>query len=78
MTIKRKIEKESVDLNKHKEMIMRGAQVVADKQKPKEAWTTICLRITNEMIEQIDIAKSIGTSRNAWILEAIQHKFKRD
>lgn len=74
MTIKRKIEKESIDLSKHNEMIMRGAQVVADKEKPKTKWTTICLRITNEMIEQIDKEKSIGTSRNAWILEAIQQK----
>ncbi len=77
MTIKRKIEKQ--DLKKHSDMISRGAKVIEDISKKKQ-WKTICLRITSQLIDEIDQQRNIriGINRNAWILQAIQEKLKED
>jgi len=85
MVLKRKIEKEESkeDLSKHREMIMRGGHVIADNvveipPKEKVVWTDILLRISKEMVAQIDEVKIQGSSRNAWIREAIIERLKRE
>ena len=85
MTIRKKAEKPSHIRDIREEIILKGGQVKADheeeiKIKSKVQWTNLCLRITSSMVNQIDylLEERIGMSRTAWILEAIQEKFKKD
>lgn len=74
MTISKR--KRENDLDK---VISSGGHVAADHQQKKESWTSIQLRISNDMIEEIASIlkeKRVGLSRNAWILEAIQEKLR--
>lgn len=50
------------------------------KERKKADWTNIQLRISTDLIEKIGsiLKERKGLSRNAWILEAIQEKIKRD
>ncbi len=75
MILRKKIEK-TKEISKE-EIINKGAPVLSDMEdKPK--WTSISLRITSQMISEIDaiLRDRIGISRNGWILEAIQEKLK--
>jgi predicted HicB family RNase H-like nuclease len=65
--------KKDFEFNREK-FISKGGQGPKD---PKEA-TMICLRIPNELLEEINLTmeKRVGLSRNAWILEAIQSNMK--
>jgi hypothetical protein len=72
MAIRKKIEKTNFN-----SVISKGGHVAADIHQMDKVWTTMCLRITSELIRNIDEIKSIGTSRNAWILEAIQEKLSK-
>jgi hypothetical protein len=87
MTIRKKIEKTStLDIEDARdEIILKGGKVAADSEeeiatKRKIQWTNLCLRITTNMVGQIDflLEERIGISRTAWILEAIQEKLKKD
>lgn len=60
--------------------ISQGGHVAADNRKNEE-WTIIQLRIANKMINDIGLIikdKRVGMSRNAWILEAILEKLKKE
>jgi predicted DNA binding CopG/RHH family protein len=74
MVLKKKIE----DHSKIEQIIDRGGEVSSDKKK-KTQWSHVNLRITSNMLSNIDIrlSKRIGLSRNAWILEAIQDKLSK-
>jgi hypothetical protein len=79
MVIKKKLEREeTIDQNMRNKIIEKGASVAAD-QDLKE-WINISLRITRELIGTIDsgLNTRVGISRNAWILEAIQEKIRRE
>ena len=63
---------------KRREFIEKGGGVAADDQSE---WKNINLRLKSDMITKIDDIvqnERIGMNRTAWILEAIQEKFKRD
>jgi hypothetical protein len=62
------------------ELISKGAPVCEDMKKNIESWVMINLRIPSWMIQEIDfLMKSrIGMSRNAWLLEAISDKMKKE
>lgn len=88
MTIRKRIEKTPTqDIEEaREEIILKGGKVAADSEeetlatKRKAQWTNLCLRITSNMVNHIDLLLEdrIGISRTAWILEAIQEKLKRD
>ena len=63
-------------------LISRGASVTEDNRMEAErkAWTHLNLRISIEMLNNIDEAmkERVGISRTGWILEAIQEKIKRN
>src|SRR6185436_12947581 len=46
----------------------------------EKEWMNMNLRIRNDILKILDeeVKKRIGMNRTAWILEAIQEKFKRD
>ena len=72
MTIRKKISDKSLD-----RIISKGGHVTADLDVVKPEWTTLCLRITSELIRNIDEIKSVGTSRNAWILSVIEKELEK-
>jgi hypothetical protein len=54
---------------------------VVESTEIKLSWKNINLRLTDEMINEIDriiTTQRIGISRTAWILEAIQEKLRND
>lgn len=59
-------------------IIDKGGSVVADKIKKENKYYFLNLRIHNVLNEKIDEALNdrLGTSKTAWILEAIQEKLK--
>lgn len=66
-----------------KSIISRGGEVRSDRNENAEEEATsvqINLRTPPILVDRIEKAlkKRIGLSRNAWILEAIQEKIKRD
>ncbi len=75
MTIRKKIDKSDFD-----KVISKAGHVSSDNQKTSHEWTAISLRITKQIISDIDkmVDERVGLSRTAWILEAIQEKLKRN
>lgn len=73
MVISKRIKTQELD-----KVISQGGHVSADQKKG--GWISIQLRLSNDMIESIgsSLKDRIGLSRNAWILEAIQEKLKRE
>ena len=76
MVLKKKIEKSRDDFE---EIISRGGHVKSDQEKIKKKWVVMTLRITEDLIEDVEknLEERVGMSRNSWILEAIQEKLKR-
>lgn len=71
MVIKKKVSEES-----REKFISKGAGV----KKEKKPWTRICLRIPQEMVDQIDILieKKVGFNRTSWILKSLETQIKWD
>lgn len=63
------------------DLIDRGAPVKGEIQHQKEEkkWRIINLRISEEMISDVDeaVSERVGITRTGWILEAIDEKIKR-
>lgn len=61
-------------------IIEKGGSVSADKSVDKKEWRNILIRLRSDMIQELDnvLNKRIGLSRNAWILEAIQEKLRKE
>lgn len=79
MTIREKIDKPALDLEKNRDVIiLKGGKVSADELHKKKEWTNFCLRIRMDLFHEIDefLEKRVGLSKTAWILEAIQEKIK--
>lgn len=51
-----------------------------DSVKDIKSHTTLCVRISGQLIEDMHVVikDREGLSRNAWILEAIQDKIKKE
>ncbi len=80
MSLKPAPERNKEEKSKIDDVISKGGKVAEDTKKDKEEWTMITVRLPKRMLKDMDIetGKRIGLSRNAWILEAIQEKKKRD
>lgn len=79
MAVRKRLEKnnnESVDIDA---LIDKGAKVKEDLLDQIKKWSYINVRISVEMLENVDIAVSerVGITRTGWILEAIHEKLKR-
>jgi hypothetical protein len=61
-------------------LITKGALVKEDCATQKKEWTHLCLRISTDMIDEINRALDtrVGITRTGWILEAIHEKLKKD
>lgn len=68
--------KEKVDVSA---LINQGAKVKEDLKKETKDWTVINLRISTEMLQEVDeaVKNRVGITRTGWILEAI-HKHLRE
>lgn len=60
-------------------LINQGAKVKEDLKKETKDWTVINLRISTEMLQEVDeaVKNRVGITRTGWILEAI-HKHLRE
>ena len=70
----------TVVLNRRIEKVIeQGGHVRADLKTSKKEWTNFTLRISKDMIEEIDIIMqdTVGISRTGWILQAIQEKLRK-
>ncbi|MFI0477797.1 MAG: hypothetical protein ACH349_01540 [Candidatus Rhabdochlamydia sp.] len=74
MAVRKPIIKQEVDVDA---LIERGAKVKEELKKEKE-WTIINLRISTEMLKEVDqaVKDRVGITRTGWILEAIHEKLK--
>lgn len=68
--------KEEVDVDA---LIDGGAKVKEDLKKETKEWNVINLRISTEMLQEVDeaVKNRVGITRTGWILEAI-HKHLRE
>lgn len=73
MTITRKIEKDEIE-----KMIAKGGSVSSDAIPNKKTQVNVVMK--KSFLELIDekVKKREGLCRNAWILEALQEKLKRE
>lgn len=60
-------------------LINQGAKVKEDLKKETKDWAVINLRISTEMLQEVDeaVKNRVGITRTGWILEAI-HKHLRE
>ena len=68
-------EKEYID-----NVIFKGSHTINDiKEKHKKEWVNVNLRISSEMVSNVDEAlkSRVGITRTGWILEAIHEKLLR-
>ena len=74
MVIKAQMRKVNVE-----ELIDKGAPVKADIEKKQKRWKIFNLRISEDMLEQVDkaVEESVGITRTGWVLQAIQEKLKK-
>ena len=63
-----------------KEETQENVKQEENKQEEKEKWKLVPVRMPEKLLKELDdkIEKRIGLSRNAWILEAIQEKMRRE
>jgi hypothetical protein len=73
MGVRKQLGKVDVDA-----LIDNGAKVKEDFKKETKEWSMINLRISREMLEDVDRAvnERVGITRTGWILEAIHEKLK--
>lgn len=59
-------------------IIKKGGDI--SKEIKKVTWKVLSLRITEDLVESIDnhLKSRVGTSRNSWMLDAIQQKLKKE
>ena len=78
MVVRKALEKkqEIIDVDA---LIDGGAKVKEDFKKDTKQWTVINVRISCEMLEDVDdtVKQRVGITRTGWILEAIHEKLKK-
>lgn len=59
-------------------LIDGGAKVKEDIKKDVKEWTVINVRISTEMLKEVDeaVKNRVGITRTGWILESIHEKLK--
>jgi predicted HicB family RNase H-like nuclease len=62
------------------DIIQKGGNVSADKHHKETKVHIFSLRVPDVLNDSLELAvkNRIGLSKNAWVLEAIQEKLKRD
>ena len=78
MSVRKPLKKEeSINIDA---LIEKGAKVKEDISAESKKWTFINVRITFEMLKEVDQAVSnrVGISRTGWLLESIHEKLKRE
>lgn len=73
MVVKAALKEKDVDA-----LIDGGAKVKEDVKRDSKQWIMVNLRISSEMLEEVDgaVADRVGITRTGWILEAIHEKLK--
>lgn len=73
MVVRKPLEKMDIEA-----LISNGAKVKEDLNPESKKWSAVNLRISSEMLKEVDLAvsKRIGISRTGWILEAIHQKLQ--
>ena len=79
MSVRKKFEhpkSEEIDVDA---LIEKGAKVKEDRVQESKKWTYMNLRISVEMMNQVDeaVSERVGITRTGWILEAIHEKIKK-
>lgn len=76
MAVRKPLEKvrEEVDV----EALIDGGAKVKEDFKKRKKWQNINLRISEEMLRDVDeaVSQRVGITRTGWILEAIHEKLK--
>lgn len=77
MGVRKPLEKQK-DIIDIDALIDKGAKVKEDFKKVDKNWTIFNVRISNEMLKELDsvVSQCVGMSRNGWILSAIHEKMK--
>jgi TPP-dependent indolepyruvate ferredoxin oxidoreductase alpha subunit len=72
-----KKKEEEVDVDA---LIAKGAKVKEDFKKETKKWPIINVRISAEMLQEVDeaVEARVGITRTGWILEAIHEKLKKE
>lgn len=75
MGVRKPLEKKEVDIDA---LIDGGAKVKEDYKKGCKTWVMVNLRISKEMLQEVDAAvdERVGITRTGWILEAIHKHLK--
>ena len=80
MSVRKKLEKPKIEEVDVDALIEKGAKVKEDQVAESKKWTYMNLRITVEMMSDVDeaVEERVGITRTGWILEAIHEKLKRE
>jgi len=80
MSVRKKLEKPKIEEVDVDALIEKGAKVKEDQVAESKKWTYMNLRITVEMMGDVDeaVEERVGITRTGWILEAIHEKLKRE
>lgn len=75
MSVRKPLEKSRVDVDA---LIDGGAKVKEDLKKDTKEWRIVNLRISSEMLDEVDRAVDdrVGITRTGWILESIHRHLK--
>lgn len=73
MTITRKVEKDEID-----KIIAKGGNVTSDTIPNEKTQVNVVMKKSFLQLIDEKVEAREGLSRNAWILEAIQEKLKRE
>jgi hypothetical protein len=74
MVVKKPLEKQQIEA-----LIDAGAKVKADSKGSNKEWMMVNLRISTNMLKDIDdaVKERVGITRTGWILEAIHEKLNK-
>lgn len=80
MSVRKHVNKRKVVEADVEALIEKGAKVKEDHIAESRKWTYINLRITLEMLNDVDecVKKRVGITRTGWILEAVYEKIQRE
>lgn len=78
MSVRKRLEKSKVEEVDIEALIEKGAKVKEDATSDNKMWNYINLRISLEMLNDIDeaVRKRVGITRTGWILESLHEKLQ--
>lgn len=79
MSVRKPLDKIKEDIDVEA-LIDAGAKVKEDLKKDQKEWVIINLRISSNMLQEVDEAvnKRVGITRTGWILESIHEKINKE